>query len=211
MRKPGLNTTRQRIIEYIRNFYEDRGYTPTVRDIMKGCNLSSTAVVQHHLKVLENEHQIERDSKVFRSIQLPDRKSTIKRIPVLGKIAAGVPIPVLNSDSWYSDAVDTLEFSTDVIKGKNLVYALKVSGHSMIDALIDDGDIILLQPVKSIEDGDMIAAWLKNEQEVTLKRFYKEENKIRLQPANVQMKPIYVEPENLEIQGKVVAVFRNLQ
>lgn len=208
MRKPGLSPTRQRIIEYIHDFYNEKGYTPTVRDIMRGCNLSSTAVVQHHLKVLESEHQIERDSKVFRSIQLPDKKSS-KRIPVLGKIAAGVPIPVPNSEAWHSEAVDSLELGSDLIKGQN-IYALKVSGHSMIDALIDDGDLVLLQSTRSAENGDMVAAWLKNEQEITLKKFYKEGDRIRLQPANALMQPIYVEPENLEIQGKVVAVFRKL-
>jgi len=208
MRKPGINSTRQHVIEFIREFYDDRGYAPTVRDIMKGCNLSSTAVVQHHLKVLESEHQIERDSKVFRSIQLPDRKSTI-RVPVLGKIAAGSPIPVLSSDTWYSEAIDTVELTQEMTKGKEL-FALKVSGHSMIDALIDDGDIVLMQPTNTADNGDMVAAWLKKEQEVTLKRYYKEDNRVRLQPANYQMQPIYTESENLEVQGKVVAVLRNL-
>ncbi|MDD5312535.1 MAG: transcriptional repressor LexA [Dehalococcoidia bacterium] len=208
MRKPGVNSTRQHVIEFIREFYDDRGYAPTVRDIMKGCNLSSTAVVQHHLKVLESEHQIERDSKVFRSIQLPDRKSTI-RVPVLGKIAAGSPIPVLSSDTWSTEAIDTVELTQEMTKGKEL-FALKVSGHSMIDALIDDGDIVLMHPTNTADNGDMIAAWLKKEQEVTLKRYYKEDNRVRLQPANYQMQPIYTETENLEVQGKVVAVLRNL-
>jgi repressor LexA len=208
MRKPGVNSTRQHIMGFIREFYEERGYAPTVRDIVKGCNLSSTAVVQHHLKVLESEHQIERDSKVFRSIQLPDRRSTI-RVPVLGKIAAGTPIPILSSDSWSSEAIDTVELTQEITRGKDL-FALKVSGHSMIDALIDDGDIVLMQPTNTADNGDMVAAWLKKEQEVTLKRYYKEDNRIRLQPANYQMKPIYTETENLEVQGKVVAVLRNL-
>ncbi len=208
MRKPGISTTRQRIIEYIRDFYDERGYAPTVRDIMKGCNLSSTAVVQHHLKVLESEHQIERDSRVFRSIQLPDRKSTI-RVPLLGIISAGTPIPVMNSESWFSEAVETLELSEEVTRG-NEVFALKVRGHSMIDALIDDGDIILMHPTNAAENGDMVAAWLKKEQEVTLKRFFKERDKIRLQPANVQMKPIYVASDDVEVQGKIVAVIRTL-
>lgn len=208
MRKPGLNTTRQKIIEYIRDFYDERGYAPTVRDIMKGCGLSSTAVVQHHLKVLESEHQIERDSKVFRSIQLPDRKNTI-RVPVLGTIAAGSPIPVLTSDSWHTEAVDILEVSGDITRGKE-VFALRVSGLSMIDALIDDGDIVLLEPVNKADNGDMVAAWLKKEEEVTLKRFYKEDSRIRLQPANSQMKPIYTDSNNVAIQGKVVAVIRTL-
>jgi len=195
-------------MEYIRDFYDERGYSPTVRDIMKGCNLSSTAVVQHHLKVLESEHQIERDSKVFRSIQLPDRKNTI-RVPLLGTIAAGSPIPVMTSDTWHTEAVDTLELSGEITRGKD-VFALKVSGQSMIDALIDDGDIVLLEPVKKVENGDMVAAWLIKEEEVTLKRFYKEDSRVRLQPANSQMKPIYTDLTNVDIQGRVVAVIRTL-
>jgi len=208
MRKPGVNLTRQKIIEFIRDFYDEHGYAPTVRDIVKGCKLSSTAVVQHHLKVLESEHQIERDSKVFRSIQLPDRKSTI-HVPVLGTIAAGTPIPVMSSDTWHSEALGTLELSSEITGGKE-VFALRVSGQSMIDALIDDGDIVLMEPVKSAENGDMVAAWLKKEEEVTLKRFFKENGQIRLQPANSQMKPIYCDAMNVEIQGRVVAVIRTL-
>ena len=208
MRKPGTNQTRQKIIEYIRDFYDERGYAPTVRDIMKGCNLSSTAVVQHHLKVLESEHQIERDSKVFRSIQLPDRKNTI-RVPLLGTIAAGTPIPVMTSDSWHTEAVDTLELSGEITKGRD-VFALRVSGQSMIDALIDDGDIVLLEPVTKAENGNMVAAWLIKEEEITLKRFYQEDNRVRLQPANSQMKPIYTDLTNVNIQGRVVAIIRTL-
>jgi repressor LexA len=208
MRKPGVNLTRQKIIDFIREFYDERGYAPTVRDIMRGCDLSSTAVVQHHLKVLESEHQIERDSHVFRSIQLPDRKSTI-HVPVLGKIAAGSPIPVLSPDSWHTEALESLELSSEITQGKE-VFALRVSGQSMIDALIDDGDIVLMEPVKSVENGDMIAAWLKKEEEVTLKRFFREDGRVRLQPANEQMKPIFSDASNVEIQGRVVAVIRTL-
>lgn len=208
MRKPGVNVTRQKVIDFIREFYDEHGYAPTVRYIQKGCDLSSTAVVQHHLKVLENEHQIERDSKVFRSIQLPDRKSTI-HVPVLGKIAAGSPIPVLGADSWHSEAIETLELSSEITQGKE-VFALRVSGLSMIDALIDDGDIVLMEPVKTVENGDMVAAWLKKEEEVTLKRFFKEDSQVRLQPANSQMKPIFCDAANVEVQGRVVAVIRTL-
>ncbi|MBN1376230.1 MAG: repressor LexA, partial [Dehalococcoidia bacterium] len=188
--------------------YDEHGYAPTVRDIMKGCELSSTAVVQHHLKVLESEHQIERDSKVFRSIQLPDRKSTI-HVPVLGKIAAGSPIPVFGDDSWHNEAVETLELSSEITRGKD-VFALRVSGQSMIDALIDDGDIVLMEPIKTVENGDMVAAWLKNEEEVTLKRIYRENSQIRLQPANAQMQPIISDATNVDVQGRVVAVIRTL-
>ncbi|MBN1690190.1 MAG: repressor LexA [Dehalococcoidia bacterium] len=208
MRKAGPSEKREKIIEFIRNFYDEHGYTPTVRDIQKGCGLSSTAVVQYHLKLLESEHQIERDSHVFRSIQLPDRRSTI-RVPVLGIIAAGNPVPVMSSDTWQQEAVDTLELSAEITREKE-VFALRVKGTSMIDALIDDGDIVLMEPGKNVENGDMVAAWLKKEEEVTLKRYYREEDRVRLQPANTQMEPIYTDPSNVDIQGRVVAVIRTI-
>ena len=193
---------------FIRDFFEERGYAPTVRDILKGCNLSSTAVVQHHLNVLEREGQIHRDPAVFRSIQLADRKNIV-RVPLLGTIAAGEPIPVPTSDTWTSEVVEMLELPEELTGGRE-IYALKVKGFSMIDALIDDGDIVLIQPVTAIDEGDMVAAWLKVEQEVTLKRFFRESYKIRLQPANIQMEPLYVSSENIEIQGKVAGIIRKL-
>ncbi|MFA5399329.1 MAG: transcriptional repressor LexA [Dehalococcoidia bacterium] len=208
MRKAGPSEKREKIIEFIRDFYDERGYTPTVRDIQKGCGLSSTAVVQYHLKLLESEHQIERDSHVFRSIQLPDRRSTI-RVPVLGVIAAGTPLPVMSADTWHQEAVDTLELSGEITREKE-VFALRVKGTSMIDALIDDGDIVLMEPVKNVENGDMVAAWLRKEAEVTLKRYFREEDRVRLQPANSQMEPIYTDPANVDIQGRVVAVIRTI-
>jgi len=208
MRKAGPSEKREKIIEFIRNFFDEHGYTPTVRDIQKGCGLSSTAVVQYHLKFLESEHQIERDSHVFRSIQLPDRRSTV-RVPVLGVIAAGTPLPVMSADTWRQEAMDTLELSGEITRDKE-VFALRVKGTSMIDALIDDGDIVLMEPVINVENGDMVAAWLKKEEEVTLKRYYREEDRVRLQPANSQMEPIYTDPANVDIQGRVVAVIRTI-
>jgi len=208
MRKPGKSQTRQRVLKFIRDFVEDRGYAPTVRDIMRGCSLSSTAVVQHHLNILEREGYIHRDPEVFRSIQLLDRKNTV-RVPLLGTIAAGEPIPVPSSETWQSEAVETLELTEELTQGKE-VYALKVKGLSMIDALIDDGDIVLMQPVSAADDGDMVAVWLKEEQEVTLKRLFRDPKGVRLQPANSQMKPLYVNPENIEVQGTIVGVIRKL-
>ena len=84
-----------------------------------------------------------------------------------------------------------------------------MKGTSMIDALVDDGDVVIVEPVDSVQDGDMVVAWLQVEKEVTLKRLYREEGRIRLQPANSTMEPIYVDPENIEVQGRVVAVLRN--
>jgi len=209
MKKPGISQTRQRILSFIHDFIDDRGYAPTVRDILKGCSISSTAVVQHHLNILEREGHIHRDPEVFRSIQLLDR-SNIVRIPLLGSIAAGSPIPVPNSETWEVEPLEILELTDEFTRGEKEVYALKVKGLSMVDALIDDGDIVLMQSTNTVDNGEMAAVWLKDRQEVTLKKFFRESNQIRLQPANNQMQPIYVEPHNVEVQGKVIGVIRNL-
>ncbi|MGB8707291.1 MAG: transcriptional repressor LexA [Dehalococcoidia bacterium] len=208
MRKPGVSETRQRILKFIRAFIEDIGYAPTVRDILKGCNISSTAVVQHHLNILEREGHIHRDPEIFRSIQLLDRKHIV-RVPLLGYIAAGEPIPVPDSDTWQKEAAEALDLTDELITGKE-VYALKVKGFSMVDALIDDGDIVLMEAAQTADDGDMVAVWLKDKQEVTLKRLFREKDMIRLQPSNASMKPLYVNPQNVDVQGKVVGVIRKL-
>ncbi|HEY32992.1 MAG TPA: repressor LexA [Dehalococcoidia bacterium] len=208
MRQPGLSKTRERIYTFIRKFYREHDYAPTVRDILRGCRLSSTAVVQHHLNVLEKEGRIHRDPEVFRSIRLTE-KPGISSVPLLGTIAAGEPIPVPTAETWASQALEMLEVPEELTQGKHL-YALKVKGLSMIDALIDDGDTVLMEPANTAENGDMVAVWLKNEQEVTLKRFYREGETVCLRPANELMEPIYQHPENVEIQGKVSAVLRKL-
>lgn len=195
-------------MRFIHDFIADKGYAPTVRDILRGCQLSSTAVVQHHLNVLEREGHIHRDPEVFRSIQLTSTKRTTT-VPLLGTIAAGEPIPVANSETWHSNALETLALPEELTRGKN-VYALRVRGSSMIDALIDDGDIVLLEPTNTADDGDMVAAWLKDKQEVTLKRIFREKRAIRLQPANPQMQPLYADPQNVQVQGRVVGVIRKL-
>jgi repressor LexA len=108
------------------------------------------------------------------------------------------------------EPLETLDLTDDLTQGKKDIYALRVKGLSMIDALIDDGDIVLMQSANTANDGEMVAVWLKDRQEVTLKKFFREHNQIRLQPANSQMKPIFSVPSNVEIQGRVVGVIRNL-
>ena len=208
MRKIGLNTTRENILQFIHGFIDERGYSPTVRDILKGCGISSTAVVQYHLDVLEKEGRIHRDPEIFRSIRLSQKKSSVI-VPILGTIAAGNPIPVPDSDNWITQATETLELPQEMI-GDKQVFALKVKGQSMIDALIDDGDIVLMETADSAENGEMVAVWLKDRQEVTLKRIYVETDRILLKPANQSMKPIQQSPDNVEIQGKVIGVIRKL-
>ena len=209
-----LSAKQQHIIDFIHTFLVDRGYPPTIRDIVDGCRISSTSVVDYNLKILEKEGYIRRHREVSRGIELLAWSPTLKhrvQVPIIGQIAAGEPIPVPTPDTWdITASSETLEVTEDLTRGKGGVYALMVKGSSMVDALINDGDIILLQYVNVVENGEMAAIWLKAEKEVTLKKVYAEPGRIRLQPANSQMRPIYAEPDNVEIQGRVIAVIRQL-
>ncbi len=204
-----LSSKQQHMIDFIRRFLLDRGYPPSIRDIVSGCRISSTSVVDYNLDILEREGYIRRHPEVSRGIELLAWARL--HVPIIGQIAAGDPIPVPTPDTWdVAASSETLEVPQDLTRGREGVYALKVKGSSMVDALIDDGDMVLMQYVNAVENGEMAAIWLKAEKEATLKKFYAESGRIRLQPANSQMQPIYVEPDNVEIQGKVIAVIRQL-
>jgi len=132
-------------------------------------------------------------------------------VPLLGTIAAGEPIPVPCSDTWTAVPEERIEVPAGLLRGKENVYALRVKGTSMIDALVDDGDVVILEQASGTEDGQMVAAWLTDREETTLKRLYREPGRIRLQPANQAMAPIYVSPDGIEVQGRVIAVLRRLE
>ena len=206
-----LSPKQERIINFVTEFLHDKGYPPTIRDIAAGCGISSTSVVAYNLNKLEQAGYIRRHSDISRGIKFltPQEKGgKLVYIPVVGVIAAGEPIPVPDTGNIIPN--EGLEVSEELVRGKQDIYALRVRGDSMLDALIWDGDIVLMDYVGSAENGDMVAVWLKEEQEVTLKRFFAEPNRIRLEPANSQMKPIYTTPDNVEIQGRVVAVIRRI-
>ena len=205
-----ISAKRKQILDFITRFIEEKGYAPSVRDVARGCNISSSSVAQYHLNILKREGYITRESEMPRSISLVTRKKGTIIVPLLGAISAGDPIPVPLADTWESVPEESLEVPRELTRGLDKVYALKVKGTSMIDALIDDGDIVLMQQTSTAEDGEMVAVWLKDRQEVTLKRIYREGERICLRPANRFMEPIYCEPENVEIQGKVIAVLRKL-
>ncbi len=216
MRRPGktLSSKQQHIIDFIRRFWEETGYPPTIRDIVNGCGISSTSVVDYNLNILEKEGYIRRHHEVSRGIELLGRSSergNLLQVPIIGHIAAGEPIPVPTPETWdITASSETLEVTEDLTRGREGVYALRVKGSSMVDALINDGDIVLMQYVNTVENGETAAIWLKAEKEATLKKFYAEPDRIRLQPANTEMQPIYAEPGNVEIQGRVIAVIRHL-
>ena len=211
-----LSLRQERILKFIRDFLDDHQYPPTVRDIQKGCQISSTSVVDYNLHIIQREGYIRRFPEVSRGIELLDgrrgaaRKETLT-IPVVGYIAAGQPIPIPSAESWSTpEPLETLELPASLMRGNADVYALKVKGVSMIDSLIDDGDVVVMEPVRQASNGEMVAAWLKQEGEATLKKFYLEGDKVRLQPANSQMEPIVVPADNVEIHGRVLAVLRYL-
>ena len=206
-----LSPKQERIINFVTEFLRDKGYPPTIRDIAAGCGISSTSVVAYNLNKLEQAGYIRRHSDISRGIKFltPQQKGKkLVYIPIVGVIAAGEPIPVPDTGNIVPN--EGLEVSEELVRGKQDIYALRVRGDSMLDALIGDGDIVLMDYGNSAENGDMVAAWLKAEQEVTLKRFFAEPKRIRLEPANSQMKPIYTTPDNVEIQGRVVAVIRRI-
>jgi repressor LexA len=206
-----LSPKQERIIKFVTEFLNDMGYPPTIRDIAAGCGISSTSVVAYNLNKLEQAGYIRRHSDISRGIKFltPQQKGgKLVYIPIVGVIAAGEPIPVPDTGNIIPN--EGLEVSEELVRGKQDIYALRVKGDSMLDALIGDGDIVLMDYGNSAENGDMVAVWLKEEQEVTLKRFFAEPNRIRLEPANSQIKPIYTTPDNVEIQGRVVAVIRRI-
>ena len=209
-----LSLKQKSIIGFIRQFVEDKGYPPSIRDIVVGCGISSTSVANYNLNILEREGYIRRQRDISRGIELLPRSHSPKdklQVPIIGMIAAGEPIPVPAPDTWdVSATAETLEVTEGLTLGRQGVYALRVKGWSMVDALISDGDIVLMQYVNTVENGEMAAVWLKAEKETTLKKFYAENGHIRLQPANRQMQPMYVAPDNVEIQGRVIAVIRQL-
>jgi repressor LexA len=209
-----LSERQSKILSFLKTFTLDNGYPPTIREIGKAVGISSTSVVNYNLDALQRGGYIFRDRTVSRGIRLAEgleelaTNASLIKIPMLGHIAAGEPIQVF-PDAYTSD--DTIELSRDLVPTDEGLYALKVEGMSMIDAFINDGDVVVMRQTETAGNGDMVAAWLPEQEETTLKRFYKEGKRIRLQPENETMEPIYVDADKVEIKGRVVAVIRQLE
>jgi len=205
-----LSSKQQRILDFLKAFIDRHGYPPSVRDIAHSLGISSTSVVDYNLKVLEKQGCIRRTREVSRGIELLTEQggpgSGIVEVPIVGLIAAGEPIEALASD------FDQVEMSSSAVPEG--AYALRVKGKSMIEDLIDDGDLVIIKPQSNADNGDIVVALLPDspmgEGQATLKRLYVEKEMVRLQPANATMQPIFVNPDDLRIQGKVVAVIRQL-
>lgn len=209
-----LSPKQQRILDFLAGYAREHGYPPSIREIQRACTISSTSVVDYNLRVLQQNGYLRRSPEISRGIELlgqvrdgPGAGRVL--VPLVGTIAAGSPVPVPEADSSGAPAeLETLDLPERLTGRRQDVFAVRVRGVSMIDALIDDGDIVVLEPPRSVADGDMVAAWLRLEREVTLKHLYDEGERVRLQPANRQMAPIYTPRDNVEVQGRVVAVIR---
>ena len=209
---------RQRILDCIALALEERGYPPSVREIADAVGLASTSADHHHLIALERDGLIQRGGKHSRALRLTARPQPVSMdsskvtpfrmpveretlsLPIMGEIAAGQPIEA------YADTSETLAVPASM-EAREDSYVLRVRGKSMIDALIDDGDFVIVQPQATARDGDIVVALLEDNG-VTLKRYFREKDRIRLQPANAEMEPIYA--TEVQIQGKVVGVIRKL-
>lgn len=204
-----LSDKQARILDFIQAFHAKNQRPPTNREIGRGVGIRSTSHVNYHLRILEEKNYIERIRNTSRGLRIKGPlhdENEIRQVPYWGRIAAGQPIEAVGlNDEVVPVAAEYAPEGT---------YALRVKGQSMIDALIDDGDIIIVQPAQTAENGEMVVATLTDtlgaHPEATLKRFYREKDRIRLQPANSQMQPIYVEPHRVQIQGKVLSVLRRL-
>ncbi len=199
-----LSKRRKGIFRFLCDFIARNGYPPTYEEILRsGLGLSTKSQISYHLKILEEKGYIQITPNTPRGIRLLKEIASTFEVPVLGQIAAGEPISF-----EQSDPDNVIRVTRDLVKEQEGLYALRVKGHSMIDALVEDGDIVIVKHQQEARNGDMVAVRLKGEEETTLKRFYLEKGRVRLQPANPTMEPIYHHPANVEIQGQVVAVFR---
>ena len=216
-----LSERQKNILAYIQEYVVDNGRPPTIREIGAATSISSTSVVNYNLGKLEDRGFIDRDSDVSRGLRLTEKAGGIVRqltdsvnrmlqIPMLGQIVAGKPIEVGNDSFGVFDEDDMVEVSPSMVGSKKTdgLYALRVSGESMIDAMVNDGDIVIMQQQETAQNGDMVAVWIDSSGTTTLKHFYHEGKEVRLQPANPTMEPIYVPANDVRIQGKVMMVLR---
>ncbi len=209
MAKEKLSQRQEAMLDFITSFIDENGYPPTIREIGKACDISSTSVVNYNLNKLEREGLLARDREVSRGLRLEAYQPNLVRVPLVGRIVASQPVPMPDAPSSFADD-EMLELTHDIVEDDDDLFALQVKGDSMVDAMIGDGDIVIMRPHPNFKNGDLVAVWLTDKEETTLKRIYREGRRIRLQPANPNMDPIYVDdPATVEVQGRVVAVIRH--
>jgi len=217
----GLTDKHIKVLEFMTNYQSENGRPPSIREIGEKVKISSTSVVNYYLDQLMKMGYLKRDTRVSRGLRLTNKVNEVVqmvtdtlRVPILGPIAAGplMLVPEPGVDYMNDKEYNAVEIARSLLPNKekgNDLYALEVKGDSMIDAMINDGDIVVMKPAQDARNGEMVAVRVDNE--YTLKYFYKEKDRYRLQPANPTMRPIFLKKnEPLEINGKVVMVIRKM-
>lgn len=206
-----LTEPQQRILSFISHYMNEHDVPPTIREIQKGAGISSTSMVSYHLKALERAQLLNRYERRSRGVVLnnPHRVSPrdIVNVPIVGRIVASEPAPTPDPDA-LADAENTIQIARSLVGDAEGLYALEVKGDSMIDALINDGDVVIMRRTDELKNGDLAAVFLTDRNESTLKRVYREGKRLKLKPENPTMKPFYVDARNAMIQGKVMCVIR---
>ncbi|MBN1219235.1 MAG: transcriptional repressor LexA [Anaerolineae bacterium] len=200
-----ISDKQREMLAFIETFIEKNGYPPTYEEIRQGLNISSKSLVNYHLEVLENAALLKRSPNTPRGIRLNSESETVQ-VPFMGRIAAGPPTDFVEDNNR-----EAIELTCTIVPNRADLFALKVEGDSMIDALVNHGDIVIMQHQVEAQNGEMVAVRLIDQNETTLKRFYRENGHVRLQPANPKMEPIFVSPESVAVQGKVVAIIRQVE
>jgi repressor LexA len=218
MAKGSLTERQRKMLSFIQRFGDENGYPPSIREIGSAVGITSTSVVNYNLNRLVEEGYLDRHQNVSRGLRLTERMgqaasrlADVIRVPLVGRIFASEPIPLPGTDSPLFGADEAIELTRGLLSAEEGLFALQVQGDSMIDAMINDGDIVVMKREPEWHNGDMVAVWLKDKEATTLKHIYREGKKVRLQPANPTMRPILIDnPETLEVQGKVILVVRQL-
>jgi repressor LexA len=206
-----LPESQRKILEFITSYVEQNDVPPTIREIQRGAGISSTSMVSYHLKALERAQLLNRRERSSRGVIVGNSNRMHMRdmlnIPIVGRIVASEPAPTPDADA-LADTDNTVQIAKSLVGTGDGLYALEVKGNSMIDALINDGDIVVMSKMAEVKNGDLAAVFLTDRNESTLKRVYREGKRLKLKPENPTMKPFYVDARFAQIQGKVVCVVR---
>jgi repressor LexA len=200
-----VSTKQREMLAFIEDFVAENGYPPTYEEIRIGLNISTKSLVNYHLEALENAALLTRSPNTPRGIRLKSESDTI-RVPVLKEEVAH-PSTALSD----REAHDIIELTLDIVPDDQTLYAFKARGDSMLDALVNDGDIIIMQPQTQARNGELVAARLVKQGQTTFRRYYRENGHVRLEPDNGNIESIFVKPDEVEVQGKVVAVIRQVE
>ena len=205
-----LNEKQKNILKFIENYYIEYGISPSIREIQNGCKITSTSVVDYNLKSLQKKGYLNKRSDISRAIKLNKDTQHTNKIPILSNIAAGEPLMVNPDQTSFNEDTDPYVELPNHISSDPDLFALKVKGDSMIDALITNDDIVIMKSSNNASDGEMIAAWLPKDEETTLKRFYFTGDKVELRPENPKYDSLFLDPKEVVIKGKVVGVIRKV-